>query len=161
MVESSFTTVGTTSRNGFHTNLSQSLDHAVSTSLVDSRHHHGPLAGLGRHDVESGRLTDECDESLWTRSTCSRSRDDGRLVDEPAHLCMSPRCARWVIIALMSVSFPEPTVPLQSRTDVFVGYLDYFRSRVINKIEGLPENALRHSRRPSDWTPVELLKHLT
>jgi uncharacterized damage-inducible protein DinB len=44
---------------------------------------------------------------------------------------------------------------------VFVGYLDYFRSRVISKIEGLPESALRHSRLPSGWTPVELLKHLT
>ena len=67
----------------------------------------------------------------------------------------------WVIIALVSVPFPEPTVPLQSRADVFVGYLDYFRSRVISKIEGLPENALRQSRLPSGWTPVELLKHLT
>jgi hypothetical protein len=107
------------------------------------------LAGLGRHEVEPGRLTDERDESIWTRSARSRSRDDGRLVDESAHLWMSPRCGRWVITALMSVSFPEPTVPLQSRADVFVGYLDYFRSRVINKIEGLPENALRHSRLPS------------
>jgi len=74
---------------------------------------------------------------------------------------MSPRCRRWVIIALVSVPFPEPTVPLQSRTDVFVGYLDCFRSRVISKIEGLPEKALRQSRLPSGWTPVELLKHLT
>lgn len=68
---------------------------------------------------------------------------------------------RWVIIALVSVPFPEPTVPLQSRADVFVGYLDYFRSRVVSKIEGLPESALRQSRLPSGWTPVELLKHLT
>jgi uncharacterized damage-inducible protein DinB len=68
---------------------------------------------------------------------------------------------RWVILALVSVPFPEPTVPLQSRADVFVGYLDYFRSRVIGKIEELPESALRQSRLPSGWTPVELLKHLT
>ena len=61
----------------------------------------------------------------------------------------------------MSLPFPEPTVPLQSRAEVFVGYLDYFRSRVISKIEGLPESALRESRLPSGWTPVELLKHLT
>jgi uncharacterized damage-inducible protein DinB len=66
-----------------------------------------------------------------------------------------------VIIALVSAPFPEPTVPLQSRTAVFVGYLDYFRSRVISKIEGLPESALRQSQLPSGWTPVELLKHLT
>jgi len=44
---------------------------------------------------------------------------------------------------------------------MFVGYLDYFRSRVISKIEGLPESALRESRLPSGGTPVELLKHLT
>ena len=56
---------------------------------------------------------------------------------------------RWVIIALVSVPFPEPTVPLQSRADVFVGYLDYFRSRVISKIEELHESALRQSRLPS------------
>ena len=74
---------------------------------------------------------------------------------------MSPRCQMWVIIALVSVPFPGPTVPLQSPADVFVGYLDYFRSRVISKIEELPESALRQSRLPSGWTPVELLKHLT
>jgi uncharacterized damage-inducible protein DinB len=66
-----------------------------------------------------------------------------------------------VIIALVSVPFPEPTAPLKSRADVFVGYLGYFRSRVISKIEGLPESALRQSRLPSGWSPVELLKHLT
>jgi uncharacterized damage-inducible protein DinB len=66
-----------------------------------------------------------------------------------------------VIIALVSVPFPEPTVPWQSRAEVFVGYLDYFRSRVISKIEALPQSALRQSGLPSGWTPVELLKHLT
>jgi uncharacterized damage-inducible protein DinB len=59
------------------------------------------------------------------------------------------------------VPFPEPTAPCQSRAEVFVGYLDYFRSRVITKIQGLPRSALRQSRLPSGWTPVELLKHLT
>ena len=39
-----------------------------------------------------------------------------------------------------------------------MGYLDYFRSRVISKVEGLPESALRESRLPTGWTPVELLK---
>jgi uncharacterized damage-inducible protein DinB len=50
---------------------------------------------------------------------------------------------------------------MTSRAEVFVGYLDYFRARVISKIEGLPENALRQSQLPSGWTPVEMLKHLT
>ena len=44
---------------------------------------------------------------------------------------------------------------------MFVGYLDYFRSCVISKLESLPENERRQSRLPSGWTPVELLKHLT
>jgi len=61
----------------------------------------------------------------------------------------------------VSVPLPEPTVPARSRAEVFVRYLDYFRSRVITKIEGLPERALRQSRLPSGWTPLELLKHLS
>ena len=76
-------------------------------------------------------------------------------------LAASPRQALRGIIALVSVPLPEPTVPARSRAEVFVRYLDYFRSRVITKIEGLPERALRQSQLPSGWTPVELLKHLS
>ena len=65
------------------------------------------------------------------------------------------------MLTLVSVPFPSPTVPMDSRAEVFLGYLDYFRSRVISKLEGLPESALRQSRLPSGWTPIELLKHLT
>jgi len=61
----------------------------------------------------------------------------------------------------MSVPFPEPTIPLPSRAEVFLGYLDYFRSRLISKLEGLPTGELRRSRLPSGWTPLELLTHLT
>ena len=61
----------------------------------------------------------------------------------------------------MSLPFPDPTVPLASRAEVFLGYLDYFRSRIISKLEALPESELRQSRVPSGWTPIELLKHLT
>jgi uncharacterized damage-inducible protein DinB len=57
--------------------------------------------------------------------------------------------------------FPEPTRPVGSRPEVFVGYLDFFRSKVLDKVRGLPEGELRHSRLPSGWTPVELVKHLT
>jgi uncharacterized damage-inducible protein DinB len=59
------------------------------------------------------------------------------------------------------VTFPEPTIPASSRTEVFLRYLDYFRDRVINKTEGLADRELRRSRLPSGWTPLELLKHLT
>jgi uncharacterized damage-inducible protein DinB len=44
---------------------------------------------------------------------------------------------------------------------VFLRYLDYFRSVLVDKLEGLSEADLRTSRLPSGWTPVELLKHLT
>jgi uncharacterized damage-inducible protein DinB len=44
---------------------------------------------------------------------------------------------------------------------VFVRYLDYFRGRVITKVEGMAEAELRRSRLPSGWTPLELVKHLT
>jgi hypothetical protein len=61
----------------------------------------------------------------------------------------------------MSLPFPEPTRPADSRAEVFLSYLDYFRSVLVNKLEGLPESELRSSRLPSGWTPIELLKHLT
>lgn len=57
--------------------------------------------------------------------------------------------------------FPSPTVPAASRAEVFLRYLDYFRSGVVGKVEVLPERELRQSRLPSGWTPLELLKHLT
>jgi uncharacterized damage-inducible protein DinB len=61
----------------------------------------------------------------------------------------------------MSLPFPEPTRPANSRAEVFVGYLDYFRSRILAKVEGLPAAELRRSRLPSGWTPLQLVKHLT
>ena len=62
---------------------------------------------------------------------------------------------------LVSIPFPEPTTPASSRADVFLTYLDYFRSRLADKLDGLPDDELRRSRLPSGWTPIELLKHLT
>lgn len=61
----------------------------------------------------------------------------------------------------MSPPFPEPTEPRASRAEVFVGYLDYFRARVIDKVDALAEHELRHSRLPTGWTPLELVHHLT
>jgi uncharacterized damage-inducible protein DinB len=56
--------------------------------------------------------------------------------------------------------FPEPTIPASSRSEVFLRYLDYFRSRLTDKIEALPAAELCRARLPSGWTPLELLKHL-
>ena len=58
------------------------------------------------------------------------------------------------------VPFPEVTVPASSRAQVFLRYLDYFRSRLASKLEELPAAELRRSRLPSGWTPLELAKHL-
>ncbi len=61
----------------------------------------------------------------------------------------------------MSVPFPAPTTPVPTRAEVFLGYLDYFRSRLVSKLEALPGGEAGRSRLPSGWTPAELLKHLT
>lgn len=58
------------------------------------------------------------------------------------------------------MEFPEPSTPAASRAEVFVGYLDYFRARVIDKVRALPADERRRSRLPSGWTPLELLAHL-
>jgi len=60
----------------------------------------------------------------------------------------------------VSEPFPSPTVPAGSRTDVFLRYLDFFRSRVTAKVGAMPDAELRSSRLPSGWTPLELVKHL-
>lgn len=61
----------------------------------------------------------------------------------------------------MSPTFPEPTDRRASQADVLLSYLDYFRSVIVDKIHGLPEQELRASRLASDWTPLGLIKHLT
>ena len=61
----------------------------------------------------------------------------------------------------MSETFPSPTVPMATRTDVFLVYLDYFRGVVVEKLRDLHERELGQSRLPSGWTPLQLVKHLT
>lgn len=43
---------------------------------------------------------------------------------------------------------------------MFLEYLDYFRSVLADKVQGLPEAQLRRSILPSGWTPLQLVKHL-
>ena len=86
---------------------------------------------------------------------------------------MSQNCETWqrrshhdVLFAAVKTEpvtepFPEPTQPRASRADVLLGYLDYFRSRVLGKLAELPDVELRRSRLPSGWTPLQLLNHLT
>jgi hypothetical protein len=58
------------------------------------------------------------------------------------------------------MTVPFPTRTAASRAEVFSGYLNYFRSRLIGKIESMPPGAQRASIVPSGWTPVELLRQL-
>ena len=58
------------------------------------------------------------------------------------------------------VAFPSPTIPASSRREVFLRYLEYFRSRLVTKLRELPADELTRSILPSGWTPIELLKHL-
>lgn len=67
---------------------------------------------------------------------------------------------RWAILSVVEV-FPSPTMPLPSRAEVFIAYLDFFRSTLIAKVEQLSERELRTSRPPTSWTPLELVKHVT
>ena len=60
----------------------------------------------------------------------------------------------------VSLPFPSPTTPRSSRADTLLAYLDYFRSVVLDKLDGLDDADLRTSRLPSGWTPLELLQHL-
>jgi uncharacterized damage-inducible protein DinB len=61
----------------------------------------------------------------------------------------------------MSVPFPSPTIPADSRSEVFSRYLEFFRDRLVARVRALPAEELRRSRLPSGWTPLELVKHLT
>ena len=60
----------------------------------------------------------------------------------------------------MSSVVHKPDRRLDDPKEVLLGFLDYYRSVIARKIEGLPDAELRGSRLPSGWTPLELLKHL-
>jgi uncharacterized protein DUF664 len=60
----------------------------------------------------------------------------------------------------MAEKLREPDRRLSDPSDLLLGYLDYYRSVVARKLDGLPDAELRTARLPSGWTPLELLKHL-
>jgi uncharacterized damage-inducible protein DinB len=55
--------------------------------------------------------------------------------------------------------FPEPGSTPDLR-GLLLDYLDYFRSVVVGKLEGLSEEAVTRSVVPSGWTPAGLVLHL-
>ncbi|HUC60189.1 MAG TPA: DinB family protein [Streptosporangiaceae bacterium] len=59
-----------------------------------------------------------------------------------------------------AVEFFEPSTPAGSTSEVFLNYLNYFRSKLVAKVRLMPEADQRASRLPSGWTPLELIKHL-
>jgi hypothetical protein len=69
-----------------------------------------------------------------------------------------PDVARYWLT--MGDVFAEPFQQLSHPKDLLLGYLDYYRSVIARKVEGLTDTELRGSRLPSGWTPLELLKHL-
>ena len=65
-----------------------------------------------------------------------------------------------MLVVVATVAFPSPTTAVDSRAEVFLGYLEFFRDRLVSKLRELPADELRRRRLPSGWTPIELLKHL-
>lgn len=64
----------------------------------------------------------------------------------------------------MSTFQPAPREPSHLLSDPYelaCSYLDFYRSTLLRKLNGLSAAEMRTSRLPSEWTPVELVKHLT
>jgi hypothetical protein len=60
----------------------------------------------------------------------------------------------------MAVPLPEPRDAVTGTKERFLAYLDFYRSTVVSKLDGMSDTDLRESRLPSGWAPLELLKHL-
>src|SRR3954449_206746 len=54
---------------------------------------------------------------------------------------------------------PEPEGSTADTTSLFERYLVFYRETVIRKASSLSEPALRASRLPSGWSPIELVRH--
>src|SRR5262249_8700052 len=123
-------------------------------------------AGLAmRFPRFTGRWRD--DKSAQDATTIGELVDLYRTAQRAPAAASGPvECARGAVVAisswepgLMSLPFPEPTAPASSRAEVFLRYLEYFRSCLVTRLDGLPSAELRASRLPSGWAPIELLKH--
>ncbi|WP_037602379.1 DinB family protein [Streptacidiphilus rugosus] len=60
----------------------------------------------------------------------------------------------------MNSHLAEPEQQLSDSSALLLDYLDYYRSVIGAKIEGMSDAELRGSRLASGWSPIELLKHL-
>src|SRR5687768_1694304 len=59
----------------------------------------------------------------------------------------------------MSQSLPEPG-DVADVSALILQYLDFYRSEVIRKVEGLDEDVARTRAEPFGWSPLEMLNHL-
>jgi uncharacterized damage-inducible protein DinB len=59
------------------------------------------------------------------------------------------------------MKLPSPSEVVESRTELFLAYLTFFRGRVLEMVAELPDATLTSSILPSQWTPLGLVKHLT
>lgn len=58
------------------------------------------------------------------------------------------------------IALPEPDDQLGDAKQLLLDYLDYYRSVIARKVDGLLDAELGSTRLPSGWTPLELVKHL-
>lgn len=84
-----------------------------------------------------------------TKTAHKRGCGDQRRYDAP----------RAVILTAVA-DFPEPGRDVGDQAQVLLGYLDFFRSTVHEKVSGLPDDVLSTGVLPSGWTPLELVQHL-
>lgn len=59
----------------------------------------------------------------------------------------------------MTTPPPDPG-PSTDVRELFLTYLDYYRSSIADTVAGLSEEQVREFRLPSGWSPIELVKHL-
>ena len=53
-----------------------------------------------------------------------------------------------------------PSIDQADTIELHLGFLDHYRSVIETKLTGLSDTELRSRRLPSDWSPLELVKHL-
>ena len=76
--------------------------------------------------------------------------------------CVNEVCARQVADVVPDLHHPPPSpeTKVPSRQALFVGYLDYFRSTIIEQFGTVSPAELSTGHVKSGWTPLQLLKHL-
>jgi uncharacterized damage-inducible protein DinB len=64
------------------------------------------------------------------------------------------------ILTKVRSPLPEPSKDVVDTKELFLLYLDFYRSAIASKVDGLSDDELRRARLPTGWTPIQLVKHL-